>query len=568
LKRYRRRPTGFCCLIMSLFIFSLVPALAQKNVNRVLILPLTIHSEKDLTFLNKGIMDMMASRISQSATVIRRAGLDPDKDPVQIARDLNADYVVTGSLTVFGNSASTDAALTEVASGDTVLPFSQFGQNSGDALKHINQFATQASQYIASRSDAAPRVAAPSEPAPAVMIPQVAAPVQPVQPPPPAVVAPPQAPVLPVPASAPVIASTAAAGSAETTADDGDALWTSNPFKGTISALATGDVDGDGRPDIVFCHENRVVAEHRDGERLTRLAAFDAGRRHTIIALDTGDINKNGITEIFVTRLDAHNQLDSVVLEWNGSGLQAIATGQRWYFRAGDDPENGRTLMGQRRGIPSSNDTGGLYADAHFMPGVFEMTWNGKNYQAGRRLPLPDDMNLYRFARGDIFNDGAIRAIGYSVADKLRIYDPTGAPQWAGEETLGGNPIYLEAASFTDVRTKDRTYLTQRFITADLDGDGKIEVVTVHNRDAAKGFVERFRKYTRGQVIALRWNKVNMKEVWTGEEVSGYISDFSLADLNGDGRLEAIYAMVTSTGITQAKSSNIVVEQIGNLSGK
>jgi TolB-like protein len=45
-------------------------------------------------------MDMMASRFSQSATVIRKPGMDPDKDPVQIARDLNADYVVTGSLTV------------------------------------------------------------------------------------------------------------------------------------------------------------------------------------------------------------------------------------------------------------------------------------------------------------------------------------------------------------------------------------------------------------------------------------------------------------------------------------
>jgi hypothetical protein len=42
-----------------------------------------------------------------------------------------------------------------------------------------------------------------------------------------------------------------------------------------------------------------------------------------------------------------------------------------------------RTLMGQRRGIPSSNDTGGLYAYTHFLPGVFEMTWNGENYQAG-----------------------------------------------------------------------------------------------------------------------------------------------------------------------------------------
>jgi hypothetical protein len=56
------------------------PRLAQENAKRVLILPLTIHSEKDLTFLNQGIMDMMASRISQSATVIRRNNLDPGKD--------------------------------------------------------------------------------------------------------------------------------------------------------------------------------------------------------------------------------------------------------------------------------------------------------------------------------------------------------------------------------------------------------------------------------------------------------------------------------------------------------
>ena len=89
-------------------------------------------------------------------------------------------------------------------------------------------------------------------------------------------------------------------------------------------------------------------------------------------------------------------------------------------------------------------------------------------------------------------------------------------------------------------------------IAADLDGDGNVEVVTVHNRDAARGFVERFRKYTRGRVIALRWNQVNMKEIWTGEEISGYISDFSVVDLNGDGRLEAVYAMVVSTGLAQA----------------
>jgi hypothetical protein len=95
-----------------------------------------------------------------------------------------------------------------------------------------------------------------------------------------------------------------------------------------------------------------------------------------------------------------------------------------------------------------------------------------------------------------------------------------------------------------------------------------VEVATVHNFDEARGVVERFRKYTRGRVVVLRWNKVNMKEVWSGEEISGYISDFSLADLNGDGRVEAVYAMVTSTGFLQSKSSNIVVERIGGLWGE
>jgi TolB-like protein len=559
LKRHLRRLTGFCCFFIALSILSPIPAPAQENAGRVLILPLTIHSEKDLTFLNQGIMDMMASRISQSATVIRRNNLDPGKDAVQMGRDLDADYVVTGSLTLFGNSASTDATLTAVDSGEAALQFSQFGQSSGDVLMHINQFATRVSQHLTPLSAEPSRIAAPIAAAPAVMVPQVAAPVQPAQPLPPSVAEAPQAPATPVPAAAPLVAAPA---------KPDEALWTSTPFKGTVSALATGNVDGSGSPEIVFAHENQIVVVHRDGDRLDRIAAFDAGKRHTIVSVDAGDINGNGTAEIFVTRLDAHGRLDSVVLEWTGSGLQPIATDQRWYFRVTDDPEAGRLLTGQRRGTPSANDTGGLYADSHFLPGVFELAWTGNAYQAGRRFPIPDNVNIYRFSRGNVFNDGDIRTIAYSAEDKLRIYDPAGNPQWAGEETLGGSPLFLEATSSTDARTKDRTYLTQRLFVADLDGDGKVEVATVHNRDSARGVVERFRKYTRGRVVALGWNKVNMKERWKGEEISGYISDVSLADLNGDGRLEAVYAMVSSTGITQARTSNIVVEQIGELSGK
>ncbi|MGA6924978.1 MAG: FG-GAP-like repeat-containing protein, partial [Desulfosarcina sp.] len=395
-----RQLIGLCCLLNLLVAFFSAPVSANEKPPRILILPLTIHSEKDLTFLNPGIMDMMASRIGLSARVIRGSAMEPGADPVQRGRDLEADYVVVGSLTLFGESASTDAMLTAIDSGETVLHFSQFGQSSGDVLMHVNQFANQVGHYIDSQSAEPSRSAAPTATAP-VMVPFPIVPAleQPIQP---AVQAPPTA-AGPQPSGKPIETEPAAAAIQPV-----DAPWTSKRYKGTISALTTADVNGNGSMEIIFAHDDRIVVEHRVGGHLQRIATFDAGRRHTIVAVDAGDFNGNAAAEIFVTRLDAHRQLDSLVLEWNGSGLQSIVSDQRWYFAVSDDPEVGRILVGQRQGTPSAIDAGGLYATPHFLPGVFQLSWTGGTLQAGRRLPLPAAVNLYGFARGDLFHDGAI----------------------------------------------------------------------------------------------------------------------------------------------------------------
>jgi hypothetical protein len=553
---------GLLCLSSFLFLLSPSTALTDDRAHQVLILPLTIHSQKDLNFLNRGMMDMLASRISPVAIVIREDEVNPGQTPLQLGRDLGTDFVVTGSLTLFGNSTSTDAVLTAVKSGEAVLQYNQFGQRDGDVLMHIDQFGQQVSQYLTSLSATAP-VAAPADDAPAMMIPHVAPPAAPGQPTPPAAAA---APAVPIVAENPATAEKAAAPSPPAaTAKTVDELWTSHPFKGVISALTTGDIDGDGNTDIVFIHNDQILVERIERRRLTRMAAVRGGRNHTIIAVDAADINGNRMDEIFVTRLTSQGQLDSLVLEWNGTGLAPLADSQRWYFRVINDADKGAVLMGQRQGTPMANDTGGLYESSHFLPGVFELTWGGKDYQAGPRLALPRNTTVYRFTQGDLFNDGNNRTIAYSESDKLRIYDPAGSPQWISSERFGGNPLFLESPSSTDVRTADRTYLTQRLILADLDNDGQMELATVRNRDAARGIVDRFRVYNRGRVVVLQWNQVNLKTVWAGEEINGYIADFSLADMNGDGRQEMVYAMVGSTGLARTKSSNIVIEPIGRL---
>ncbi len=547
MKRFLRWPTGICIVLLALFMAIRAPAAAETATPRVLILPLVIHSEKDLTFLNDGIMDMLAARIGQVATVIRLPDPPPDRKPLRLAGDADADFVVSGSLTVFGDSASIDALLTRVDTGETPLAFNQFSERQGEILMHLNRFADQAVRAVADNTratDAAAPEAAAAAAAPAAL---------PESQPPRTVGEP------------PAVGPTAAAADATAAAPaprTGGRCWTSAPLKGTISALATGDVDGDGAAEMIFVHEDEIVAATRIDGRLKRLAVTAAGREHTILALDAGDVNGNGRVEIYITRLDAHRRLDSVVMEYDGRSLKSICDNQPWYFRVIGDIQRRPELLGQRQGRPSAIDTGGLYAAPCFSPGIFTLQWRGDRFHAAGRLPLPGSQSLFGVARGDIFNDGTIRTVAYTAGGTLRIYGSDGAPQWAGEETLGGNPIFLEAPSSTDVRTSDRIYLAQRLTAGDIDGDGRVEVVTVHNRDLARRFVERFRKYTHGQMVALRWNRIAMQAIWTGEAAGGYISDFSLADVDGDAQPEAVYAMVSSSGLLQTTRSVIAVERI------
>ena len=534
-------------LLLVLFPLYQTPASANDTTQRVLILPFAVHAEQNLAFLNKGIEEMLTSRIGQAAKVVVDPNPAPEKAPLQLGREVGAHFVATGSITLFGVNVSTDARLTRIVSGETVLHFSRFGQSKGDVLEHVNQFGSQVAEYLTSLTKptrpepqstekAMPIAKAPKQPS--TSTPSLAASNEPSHSPAPQGLAP----------------------TPPETETSSKSLWVSERRPGTINALSVADVNADGRPDIVVAQDGDIVVETPNGRHLVRQTVFNAGKNNTIIAVDAGDLNGNHVAEIFVTRLNAHGKLDSMVLEWNGSKLRPIASRQPWYFRLANDPEKKPVLVGQRQGRPSANDTGGLYTYRHFLPGIFELLPEGSGYQTTRRLALPTEQCVYGFAQGDLLHDGQIRTVAFSPADKLRVFDATGTPQWAGNETLGGSPLFLESISDTDIRTKDRTYLSQRLEILDIDGDGLKEIVTVHNHDMARGMAERFRKYTHGRMVVLSWNGVNMKEIWSGEDAGGHISDFAVADLNDDGILEAVYGMIENNGLFKGNISRIVIE--------
>ena len=132
--------------ICVLLIFTLcgliqIPVSHAEEPQRVAILPFTMHSERELSFLREGMLDMLASRLHwKDRVVVIEKGLVKKtmgdyRGPINseyatsLGRKLQADFVLFGSLTLFGESVSLDATMVNVKKKEP--PVTVFSQTKG-----------------------------------------------------------------------------------------------------------------------------------------------------------------------------------------------------------------------------------------------------------------------------------------------------------------------------------------------------------------------------------------------------------------------------------------------------
>ena len=109
---------------------------------RIALLPFKINAEKDLTYLRDGIFDMLSTRLTRGGQVevlgrktvdeaiASVAGTEAVNEPAarKIGANLSADFVLYGSLTVFGNSVSLDAKMIDLSGQKPPLAFFEQSQ--------------------------------------------------------------------------------------------------------------------------------------------------------------------------------------------------------------------------------------------------------------------------------------------------------------------------------------------------------------------------------------------------------------------------------------------------------
>ena len=531
---------GIFSLVVVVFFFfgcHFSPALAQQ-AKVIAIFPFEVLAQEDLAFLGKGLTRMISSRTGDSGEIqVQQRQKSLESFGIELGPEIleslatsqdfaGLDFFVRGSLTVLGTTVSTDAELIDVKAGRVVCTFHESGTSHQDIVRHASVIAEKIKTIVLGGSIPQARPETFGSTGSAVLEKSGE---NPFAPSPPA----------------------ATFQTAETGPVAAGAVFRSRSFDTRFAGIASGDVDGDGRADLVLMDDHSINFFSIENGALVKKGQFQGRHYQTFKAVDVADVNQNKMAEIFVTSVDRKANVSSFVLEWQQGGFQTLVTDSNWYYRV-VHVNGGKQLYGQEGG----------YSEP-FSGKVFSLAWDGAGYGRQAAISLPPDVDIFSFVRGDFLGTGTDQTLWQDHDGIVNLSASNDKIQWTSPASYGSTPLFLGERSGQDLEDQQRVYINSRMAAADLDHNGRSEAILVHNRDQSRGLLGRFRNFNAGSVKALAWNAAGVQTLWETEQVKGCIADWSLEDLDNDGRPELIYCMNIGSGALLTKiRSNVVVEKI------
>jgi TolB-like protein len=506
----------FLVLLMGMF-FTTGAADKEKTI---LVIPFQINSAEPLDFLKKGIDQMLATRLAEPGR--SRVVFASD---AQHAREFDADYIVEGTILIFGDQVSTDVKLIEAGSGTVALSVNQTGSQKGDVIKHIDQFTQNVRDHLWGAGAAAVPVV-PNVPAPPISTTVKDA-------------APPT-----VNQAPPTAASPAAT----------QQIWRGPFMDISIDSLQVADIDNDGKNEILVLADNVVKIYRREGDRLVPIAETKIDAINiTCLFVDAIDLDKDGPKEVCITAVnEQHTRAASLVYRVENMQLVRLLGPVNYLLRVVDTAD-GPILLGQKTRGEDSQVLKTPVVELRLEQGGQRLVAEGKNFAFAD--------NVFGIAFGDFMHNGTETIAVLGLSGIISLYSPAGEALYKGSDEYGGSTAYVayKGMRYTkeDGYKLDRIFLQQRLFAADLDRDGKTELIAVKNSDSAKKLLSYTRVYRKSRIDELLWNELGFVVQEQGQSLSGYISDYCIGDTNVDGKQELVFTVVSSAKLFKKKRSQI-----------
>jgi hypothetical protein len=516
---------NFTCIhkIVILFLFSFclfLPEAATAADKRILLLPLKLYADPSKSYLSQGIQRILVSRLSGEGlrvvsdaevepllTDAERGGITETSRAEALAKAVQADYALFGSITAVGAGYSLDVSLLEV-------------REDGSKETRVSE-AVKEDAFIPRMADVAYQLRA--------VIEGRVVPARTVQP------------QKPAPAGVEAEAETETAkGLLSKLTGEGEAtpvterglFYQSQPAQRfeptgrisvgtTVMAMDTGDVDGAGEAELVVVSRDKLMLYQQQETSYVLRETLEAGMGETFLKVSVGDADNDGRAEIYLVS-QYGDRARSTVYDWAGGFKRR-------------DRQSGHLLVIKDGAGPAQLLFQDSKTNAFFSGNIYTVELNSEGEVAGKEvLPTPKDVQFYTVVRHQLNKGGApmwlgLGEPGLSEQAEILMWDSQGKVLWRGGGDLGGTNNAIRVGQAPPGEIPSRISFNPRLVITDVDGDGQQDLLAVRNIPLIDKMQD-FKVYTKAKLTGFTLEGAALVPAWSTPEIS-----YCVSDLQADG---------------------------------